>query len=61
MQSLTQVELNIIREILNDQQVMAVKFNCYANQCHDAVLKDMFSKSAKASVSLLNELLLMLG
>ena len=47
MTNLTQMEVNSIREIVSGHQMMANKLKCYANDCQDAQIKQLFSQASQ--------------
>ena len=47
MQSLSQVEINSIREVVTCHQTVASKLSEYANLCQDATIKQSFQKASQ--------------
>lgn len=43
----TQMELQSIRHIAGAHKLMSTKFSCYADQCQDPQIKQMFEKAGQ--------------
>ncbi len=48
-QQLSQIELQNLREIINNHQTGAAKLQAYAQQCSDHQLKQMLQQSAQSA------------
>lgn len=48
-QQLSQIELENLREIINNHQTGSAKLHAYAQQCNDQQLKEMLSQSAQSA------------
>ena len=56
LQSVTQPELQSIREIASDHFVMSSKFDFYSNQCQDPQIKQLFKQSSTDAQTTANNL-----
>lgn len=51
MPHLTQMELNMIKELVAMEDVSSKKFQLYAENCRDSQLKNVFSQEAQQASS----------
>lgn len=47
LNQVTQMELQSIRHIAGAHKLMSSKFSCYADQCQDAQIKQMFTQAGQ--------------
>ncbi|MDU4960783.1 MAG: hypothetical protein E6X17_09010 [Sporomusaceae bacterium] len=57
MSQLNQLELQHLRHMIGAHETAANKLEAYAQQCHDAKLKQMFQQDAAAAKSAKQQLL----
>ncbi len=60
MATLTQTELNSIREVVMGHQTMCSKLNDYASRCQDEKVKSMFKTAAQEAGKSAQKLIQML-
>ncbi|AOY76157.1 hypothetical protein [Clostridium formicaceticum] len=51
MAQLTQMELQDLRHLISNHQMMVSKLNTYAQQCQDQQVKQMFQQGAQSAQS----------